>query len=708
MAWWVWIGLALAQDTTDVSAARLCAEAAQGKEVDVCVALAAEHPDQVAGIAAALRGHVDRAAEDDRELLQALLLLLDDETGVQGARRLGELGDQRAVGPLAHAGRHRTEAVAVAAVEALSHYGEGLGPLSRWVGERELPLEVRMAAAQALGDLGRPEGADVLITTLRRRGVPARLRQTVLEVLETHFPERAGELEHQVSQDGTVWLAAGGAAALGYGLAMAGHLGRADLAGLGGVTGAAAGGTAGWVAGSAWPMEASDAAFLTTTGVLGGAGGVLIGASLGEGPRSADGAWVGGLVGETLGFGLGFALRQEHRGDVGDAWEASLVSSASALALGTGVDFAAGWRGAGGRGPLLATGLGLLGGAAVGHAVAPGIAVSRDDALMMGLAGIYGTYVGAVAPVPADRRGLPMTGLAAGALGGYALSGFVDPRSDVTAGGAAGLSYGAVFGAGLGMVVDPLDASSGDAIRGLSLSAGTLGLVGGAWAAARNPEPVNSQDVVLVSLVTGWSTWQAVGWYGRLLTPPWVDGLFVMAPPALGAATAAATPWLDVPVSYSFGGLSMGLWGAYLGGVTARLVDARGSEVLPYVLVGSDLGLAAGIALAAPPLSMPPLVLGLADAGGVLGGSVFALGASFFVDPRAPGGVDTILTASLAGVVTGFVGGALLGGVLHRSGTTRDIALVTPAIPGRWSLAPAAFPGESTVHYGARLQVTEW
>jgi hypothetical protein len=208
--------------------------------------------------------------------------------------------------------------------------------------------------------------------------------------------------------------------------------------------------------------------------------------------------------------------------------------------------------------------------------------------------------------------------------------------------------------------------------------------------------------------VTGWSTWQSIGWYSRVLPPPWVDGLFIAAPPALGAVTAAATPWLDVPIAYSFGGLSLGLWGAYLGGVTADLGGVRGSQVLPYVLIGSDIGLATGIALAAPPVSMPPLVIGLADAGGVLGGSVFALGASFFVDPRAPRGVDTILTASFAGVVTGFVGGALLGDALYRSGRTRDVALVLPEVPGRWTLTPAAFPGDDAVHYGALLQVTEW
>ena len=85
-----------------------------------------------------------------------------------------------------------------------------------------------------------------------------------------------------MTRDGTWWLAGGGAVALGYGLGVVGYLGRAELAGLGVVTGAAAGGTAGWAIGRTWPMEAADAAFLTTTGTLGIASGVLIGDALVE------------------------------------------------------------------------------------------------------------------------------------------------------------------------------------------------------------------------------------------------------------------------------------------------------------------------------------------------------------------------------------------------------------------------------------------
>jgi hypothetical protein len=702
--------------TSEASTARLCADAAQGREVDVCLRLAAEHPEEADSIAAALRAHVDRAAGEDRDLLQALLLLLSDATGVEGARQLGALGDPRAVGPLTHAGENRVPEVAVAAAEGLAHYGEGLEPLTRWLTDRALPLEVRVASARSLGLLKASEGADAMVTALRSRGVPPPLRLAMVETLEQHFPERVAELEPQVNQDGTLWLAGSSAYALGYTLALAGYVGQAELAGLGAVTGAVAGGTAGWVAGRAWPMEASDAAFLTTNGVLGGTSGILIGSTIGRNnSQRTDSAWWGGLAGQAVGFSLGYGLRKVHPGTVGDSIEATLFAGGTAITTGTVVDFVRGWRSSfdEGRVPVLAAGLGFAGGAAIGHAIAPSIDVAGNDGWMILLGAAYGTGVGILAPVTQDRRGLPWAGLALGGIVGYGLSGFTDPTPDILFGGTIGMLYGGAIGAGLGLLADPYDNAEGQAIRGAALTGATLGLGIGSFAGWRNPEPVNANDVVLTGLVTAWTTWQSVGWFNYSYPPPTLDGLFLLIPPAAGAATSALSPLLDVPMIYAFSGLSMGLWGGYLGGTLAELSGGRGDDILLWTLVGSDIGLAAGIGIAAPPLSIPPLVLGLADAFAVGGGAVFALGASFFVDPRAPRGVDTILGASVGGMVVGFAGGALLGSVLHRSGQTRDVALAlpipgAPELPGRWLLMPAAFPGEESTPYGAVLQVTEW
>lgn len=717
-------GAALAQDpaepqpapTAEPSAARQCADAARGREVDVCLQLAAEHPDQADSIAAALRAHVDRAAGEDRDLLQALLLLLSDATGEEGARQLGALGDPRAVGPLAHAGEHREIPVAVAAAESLSQYGEGLEPLSRWLTDRSLPVEVRVASARSLGRIGASEGADAMVTALRSRGVPPPLREAMVETLEEHFPERIGELERQVNQDGTVWLAGSGAFALGYGLALAGHVGRAELAALGAVTGGVAGGTAGWVAGRAWPMEAADAAFMASNGVLGGTSGILIGSTIGlNSNQRTDAAWWGGLAGQAVGFGLGYGLRRIHPGTVDDAIEATFFAGGTAITAGTVVDFIRGWRSSfdDGKVPVLAAGLGFAGGAAIGHAIAPNIDVVDYDWWLIGLGNAYGTGVGVLAPVTQDRRGLPWAGFALGGMVAYGLSGFTDPTPDILFGGTVGMLYGGVIGAGVGLLADPFANSGGNAIRGGALTGMTLGLGLGAFAGWRNPEPVNANDVVLTGLVTSWGTWQSAGWFNYAYPPPSLDGLFLLLPAAAGSATSLLSPLLDVPLIYSFSGLSMGLWGGYLGGTLSQLAGGRGDELLLWTLLGSDIGLVTGLAIAAPPLSIPPLVLGLADAGAVGGGAIFALGASFFVDPRAPRGVDTILGASVGGMVVGFAGGALLGSVLHHSGKTRDVALAPPVpglprLPGRWVVAPAAFPGEESAAYGAVLQVTEW
>jgi hypothetical protein len=262
------------------------------------------------------------------------------------------------------------------------------------------------------------------------------------------------------------------------------------------------------------------------------------------------------------------------------------------------------------------------------------------------------------------------------------------------------MAFGTAIGAGTGLLLDPHGNSDGDVPNGLAIVGTTVGLAGGGLTAWGNQNPVEVSDSVVTGLTTGWVTWQAVGWASVTGPDSRYYGLVLVIPAAAGAGAALAAPVIDIPVQLSVAGTSLGLWGAYLGGVTA---EVRHRDVLTYALVGSDLGLVAGVVAMSPAFDTPPFVIGLADAGGVVGGSLFALGASFATAER-----EVVLGASLAGAGVGFVSGAVVAGALR--GTTRDLAfrLPHPDLPGTWSVTPAGFRDGDALRYGAKLEVRGW
>jgi len=693
-----------------VSAARLCADAALGTEVEVCVRLATTYTDQADGVIAALRGHMDRAAQTDRAFLGALLLLLDEQTGADGAARLGALADVRAVPPLVHAGHTREVPVAVAAAHALARYPEGVTPLVGWLDDNSLAIELRIAAAQALGESGDLRGGDALVTALRRRGNPATLRAAMMGVIEQDFPQLASALDKQVTHDGAHWLALGSAWGLGHGLAMTGRFGRAHLDGLGGVSGVIAGGTGGWVIGRTWPMEADESAFLASNIIVGSVGGSLIGGALvqddprnGGGNDRVDAAMVTGFGAEVAGLGLSLATRRTYGGDEMDTLEASAVGGATSLFA-----YSVAERATVNNGPVdvpqLAAGLGLVAGHAVGHIVAPRIDIDPRRRALIGLGTYYGLEAGLLWPPSVNNRGeLGLLGSTGGALVAYGLSSKVHPTLQAVTIAGAGEAYGSAFGLGFGMLADPADRHNGTVWRAATLAGDTIGLGLGALGGSRVEEEIDVPDVIATGVVTGWAAWNAVGWYRVAPPPVSADGWYVLLPSAAGIAVMATTPYTEVPLSYSFSAASLGFWGGYLGGVTAEL---RRGEVLRSSLVGSDVGFLAGLAVAAPPIGGSTLVIGVADAGGVLGGSTFALGASFLTtDP------DAILGASMVGSAAGFGSGVAIGRALQRTGRTRESALRRPhlkGLPGTWMVSPAVLPGEYGPRYGAQIVGVGW
>lgn len=686
------------------SPARQCADAAAGREAEVCLRLAADHPEAIDGIAAAMRTHMDRRSEGDRDLLQALLWLMTDEQAVEGAVLLGELGDPRAVPPLVAAAESRSSVIAVAAVQALGRYDEGLEPLSRFLLESHLPMEVRQASAEALGGMGGVDAADVLLASLRRRNVPLDLRDTMLAVVRANYPTRLSELGGQVGEDGSFWLAAGGGWGLGYTLYAAGRFGQTDLGRLGAGSGALAGATTAYLAGRAWPMEAGDASFIATNGVAFGLGGHFLGRGLA--PLDPE-RWsvIGGLVGETAGFGTGFLLHRAHHGTTEDGLETAALSGTLALTL---ASFAANPHGGvrGDGGVDLASGIGFVAGDVLGQVVAPHVKLSTADGVMISLAASYGFTAGLLAPRgDRDRWPLPFAGAGAGALAAYALAGPVELEPDVVGGATLGVALGAGLGWGGGLLFDPDDSTELPEVA--TLAGATGGVLLGGMLAARNPNPPEWSDGVAVVVATGFAGAQTAGWVqvrndaGR----PTSNAPLLLVPSVVGAVAAVSTPHLDIPATSSFAAASLGLVGGYVAGVTGELAsrdDVGERRWLPYALVGSDVGLGVGAVVMSPRVNVPVLVVGLADAGGVLGGSAAALGASFATSDN-----DVILGSSLAGATIGFAGGAVLGTSL--AGKTRDVAFLTPPhTTARFAVVPTVFRADDGTVPGGLVVIDHW
>ncbi len=701
----MYLASAYAQEAPEPpSPARQCADAAAGREAEVCLRLAADHPEAIDGIAAAMRTHMDRRSAGDRELLQALLWLMTDERAVEGAGLLGTLRDPRAIPPLVAAAESRSPAIAVASVEALGRYSEGLEPLSRFLLEVHLPMEVRQASARALGTMGGVDAEDVLLATLRRRNVPLELRDTMLEVVRANYPTRLSELGGQVGEDGSFWLAAGGGWGLGYTLYATGRFGQTDLGPLGAGSGALAGATTAYLVGRAWPMEAGDAAFVSTNGIAFGLGGHFLGRGLA--PLDPE-RWslIGGLAGETAGFGTGFLLRRAHRGTTHDGFEAAALSGTLALTLSSLVVERRGITG--GEGAVdLAAGIGFVAGDVIGQLAAPHVKLSTADGVMITLAASYGFTAGLLAPRGgADRWPLPFAGAGAGALAAYALAAPVELEPDVVGGAALGVALGAGLGWGGGLLLDPDDSTELPEIG--TLVGATGGVLVGGVLASRNKNPPEWSDGVAIVVATGFAGAQTAGWVQvrRDAGRPVSNAPLLLVPSVVGAVAAVSTSHLDIPATSSFAAVSLGLVGGYVAGVTNELAvpgDRGDRRWLPSALVGSGVGLGVGAVVMSPRVNVPVLVVGLADAGGVLGGSAAALGASF-----ASSNGDVILGTSLAGATVGFAGGALLGTSL--AGKTRDVAfLVPPSTTARFAVVPTVFATPDGSVPGAIVVIDHW
>jgi hypothetical protein len=663
----------------------------------------------------------DHAADD--ALLDSLLLLLSTETGADAAVQLGKLGDARAVPPLVHTARTRRSAVAVAASQALARYPEALEPLVDIVSDGGLAVERRSAAVESLGLMDSEPAADALVAIMVHEGLPRDVREAVLTTVRIVYPHRLDELQGEVSRRGTGWLMAGGAGALGFSMASVGYFGQADLEVLGGITGAAAGGSLGYMAGRRWPIEAGDAAFLSTTGLVGTTSGVLIGCGAGEDTA----CWTGGLLGEAVGFGAGAWLMERHPGTQIDSVEALVISGATGLSAGT----AASWRARQDqvliedewaswyesdwekvqRASQLATGLGLAGGLAVGHAVSPHVDLSGSDIGHMTLGATWGGFSGGLLAADQSEGMSLWSGAGLGTLLGYGLATPMELGGDAVFTGYTGLGYGSMVGLGSGLLVGEyieVGPETGESLlEGTVWVGGTAGMGLGSYLAWKNPNGIKANDLIFTGLGTGWAAWQTTGWWSYADAPDGSAGLNALVPATVGSVAALASPRIDINVGDTLSATSLGLWGLYLGFVGSALADADGDQTLMATLVASDVGLGTGILLMSPAVDASPVVVGMSDAGGVAGATMGAV-----VVALATGEQDPILVASLVGAGAGALGGGILGARLEGRERRHQARFLLPRprldLPGDWAVAPTTVSDGDIVGYGVGMQVTGW
>jgi hypothetical protein len=627
----------------------------------------------------------------DGALLDALLRLADPTTAREAALLMGTLDDPRVVGPLLAAAKVRDTVVAVAAVSSLGRWPEATDHLAAWVSDEDVGLAVRRAAVDALAVSHRPEALAALEAALVE-GPGREIRVHILAALATHFPESGVKVRH--SREAAPWLALGWGWGFGYGF---GALGRSGdgLAGLGAVTGGVGGGTAGFVYGATVPQDAGRAAFTATTGIVGTVSGVLVGTGID--PHDADVSWGAGAVGEAIGYTVGIALPYAMVRTPADSTEAVLPALAVATLAGAIADDADDLNLVPEdrtEAPLLAAGIGLAGGYALGTALAPVWDVQGNDVPVAGLLGAFGITTGVlVADVPiAD----PSVALGLGGLGlaaGYAAAPYVDFREDVLLGATGGWLLGSVAGVGIEGTAFGFD----DAPQWGPALGGAAGLGIGGALAHLNPNGVDSGDVMLATLVGAFGTWQAIGWAADQEAEGADVGPFVLAPALATAAAGAVSPYVDVSAEASVTATSIGLWGAYVG-TSLDVLAFESNSVLRAALIGSDVGAAVGTGALA--LGARPADLLVGDLGGLVGGSSAALLAALGAPSE-----EIIVVASLGGSAIGFGGAVAFVRLVGAPGGNQSLRI---APRGSVSLLPAVIRGKEDAATGARLVWVGW
>ena len=460
--------------------------------------------------------------------------------------------------------------------------------------------------------------------------------------------------------------------------------------------------------------------------VTGGAAGLALGAGLW--PRldvhGTDGAFIGtltalgawnGLLAPTLGHATAQTVsrRRLTGGALAGVGAGSLLATAlvpalevdadlitNALALNLLLGGAGAGTGALMSGRLDAPVWGALGGGAagllLGSALHRSIEIDSHKQPLLVLSSTEGLWFGAWLPyLLRDRERVTSRhlagGVAAGLLGGAALSTLASPvlQPDVhTASTAAlGSAIGATLAGGSALLSEPLRGRAG---VGLLLGGTAAGLIAGASGAASVDLREGAGYAALGSLL-GLSEGLVFAWSGR------ADGNADYAGAALVGAgvgstiglVAAANPlWMQgrgLPAA-GFAG-----WGSWMGSFAGALINRDPHEVTLGGLAGANVGLLSGLGLLGSGLVEPRdfgWLSAFGAAGTLVGGGVGAL-LSTRTEPRPA------LAGLLIGPALGLASGAIFLPQLRTFG--RSTVTSSAAPPPRPKLAPTSPKATATI-----------
>ncbi len=617
------------------------------------------------------------AATRDRRAIPVLVYLAksdpDAATRSEAARDLGRFGpvaEQAALGLARHA------------------------PTTRWGWSRSEDREVQAAAIRALGDIGTAAAERALETLALDSNEPDSIRQVALDTLGAHFPAAAVRLHlgpRIVSSSGRPLATVVGALSGSYLLGLVGALSPSAESWAGREVGAAGGlvigGTAAYLLSRAYPLSAGDAGYLLSAGVWS----VPVGTDLGGltgGPAAGCGVACNGVMLATHVVWMGAAWltrRQLHLSleddlDVNLAAASALLITAGALkqptpgtelrpaaailAGGTAAGFIAGAAFAHDLEltppllgfELLGTAEGVLAGTLVGDAWIPAnsptdLARHNDRVLGLGLLGA-GVGVGAILAASAawrptlhDFYASTLTTLDGNLLGG-GLAAFAS-RSSTVAEGWTGIG-------------------------------GLVGLAAGIGFSRSWDAHLDGGDVGLVLLGQAFAAWQGIGWaaeqhlFGQ--NDRAATGLSLTLPGLAGAGLLALAGRYHWPFSQGGWAFSGAVWGGWLAGWTSYALAGTDDENLSAWLIGSDVGLVAGVVAVSPLFEVRPATLAWTSIGGVAGMTLATMGTIFIADPNTK--AHPVATANVVGTVVGLVAGGVVSHWLEGPGSGGDAARV--------------------------------
>jgi hypothetical protein len=618
-----------------------------------------------------------RAADDaDEALLRALLVLYSGADGparAPGATALGELGDARAVGPLATASAERSLAVRTAAIKALARYDtpESQRALKRAARESDEPELCRLAV-ESLAQQG-PSGGRALLELAGDDGASEEVRRLALARARERFPELLRSSPPPPDTSGRAIAVISGALFGGYTLAAVGNLG-ANRAGpaIGAVGGALVGGGAALLLTQSNTLSRGQAAGIATAGGWGLATGLVAGALTDRNPSSTTVTSLG-LLGELAGLVPALALRERISLSGGDVFFANLaglagvsVAAGSLLYLpprddvrpGMAITMAAGLAGLG-AGAYFARDLRF--GSSAQLAVPIG-------ALMGGL--LTSDLTGALGPFD-DQRARRNGGawLLGAGLGAASAGALAQVAPDLSAADDLGILAGGLlarFAAGGATRLLTASETSDDGAAAAGLLAGSI-----ASGALLPHTRLDGPRLMLGSLGAGWGLWQGLGFaaYHDKVQKPGLSDSEIGAVARMsfglgGVAGLLLAPLANVSAGQGMAATSVGIWALWLTHWINFIGDSADSKALLMDLVLSDAGLAAGALAVSPGFRVPPAAIGIVSLYGAGGAALFSLGAALFTGNQSTG--HPIAAANVAGTIIGLTAGVIGAASWHR------------------------------------------